>query len=273
MRRVFLVAVAIALVPFGAHADFEGVIESKMAVQGAKVGGGGNAKTYLSKLGTRMEMEMGAAGQGGMKMTTVILKSRPGIAFLVNDARRTYSEIDTRKSGEGASKGEPEKYTVKRLGSGRIAGYDCVHVSVTSDKGDEYEIWSTKELGSGAEYWEGQRNAARDRSGLLKALREGGAEGWPMKSLVRTKGQDTTVSWEVTKVERRAVPASLFDLSAYRKSEGMGFAAPMGQVQMTPEQQRQLDETMKKMTPEQRKQFEEMMKSMKGAASEAPKRN
>lgn len=264
MRMSLVAAAVVALASPVSGAQFEGMLESKISVQGSGAGGGGSSKIWMSPVGTRMEMEVGAAGKG-MKITTVVLRSRPGVAFLVNDAKKTYSEIDTTKS-QSAAGGEQETYIVKRLGSQKVAGFDCAHVLVTGSKGTEFEVWSTKELGSGADYWASQRNAARSRSALAKALQEASADGWPVKSIHRS-GQEMTTTWELVKADRKAVPASLFDLSSYTKSQEQGFGGMSGQIQLSPEQQKQLDaarrqqeEALKKMTPEQRKRYEEMMK-------------
>jgi hypothetical protein len=265
MRKSLVAAAALVLAVPAFGAEFEGMLESKMTMQGSGTAGGGSQKVWISRAGTRMEMEMGMGG-GGMKMATVVLRSRPGVAYLVNDAKKTYSEIDTTKSAAPA-RGEEETFTVKKLGPEKVAGFDCAHVLVKGSKGSEFEIWSTRDLGTGSEYWASQRSASR--SNLLKAMREASVEGWPVKTIHRSA--EMTVTMELAKAERKAVPASLFDLSGYTKSQDT-----VSQMQMSPEKQKKMDaarrqqeEAMKKMTPEQRKQIEEMMKAGQGAG--APK--
>jgi Spy/CpxP family protein refolding chaperone len=257
-----------------AGAEFEGMLETKISVQGSGVASGGTSRIWVSRLGMRMEMEIGAGGQG-MKMTTLVLRSKPGLAYMVNDARKTYSEVDTTNSPE-ASRTEEETYSVRKLGSERIAGFDCTHVLVKGNKGSEFEIWSTKDLGSGSDYWASQRSS-RSRSTLAKALQEASADGWPVKSVHRSGSEMATTS-ELVKAERKAVPASLFDLSGYAKSAETGPGGMSGQMQLSPERQKQVDaarrqqkEALKNMTPEQRKQVEEMMKA--GQTGGAPKSN
>ena len=263
-----VIAALIVAAP-AAAADFEGVMDSKMTVQGEQHGMSGTGKTYLGKAGLRMEMQMAAAGGGGpmdMKMTTLVLRSKPGLAYLVNDARKTYSEIDSARHA-GREPSEPEKYAVKRLGSEKVAGYDCAHAVVTGEKGEQFEVWTTREIGGAAEYWASQRQGSRDRVAMFKALEEAGVVGWPMKWLHRS-GKEGQVVWEVTRVERKSVPASLFDLAGYTRTEG-GAMGGASQMQLSPEHQRQMDdaaqrrdEALKNLPPEQRKRVEEMMKSM-----------
>jgi Domain of unknown function (DUF4412) len=249
MRRVLFATLALALVPATARSEFEGVLESKMTNQG----GGGAAREFVSKVGTRTETEV--VGETSTSMITmIILKSRPGVVFLVNDAKKTYFEIDPSKAKEAATKTAPENFTVKQLGSERIAGLDCVHVHLKSDAGEEREIWATKELGSATDYWASQ--PGRDLSGLLKALRESGADGWPVKWVLKRKGSEATV--EVTKVTKGAVAAALFDLKSYRKTGGAAE-----QLQRLPE-----------MTPDQRSRFEAYIRARTDIpAGDAPRRH
>jgi hypothetical protein len=280
LKTLFAVLVTLpAIFPAAAGAGttaWEGVIDSKMTAQGGQHGMSGTGKMYVSKLGIRTEMEMGE-GPASMKMTTLTLKSKPGFSYMVNDAKKTYSEIDT--TTEQPSKEDQEKLSVKRLGSERVAGHDCAHALITGEKGDEWEVWSTKDMAGAEILWASMEKSAARRGkygGLYKTMKDAGLDGWPMKWLMKPKDGSTGATWEVTGLEEKSVPASLFDLSKYKKSEGP--AGAMGQMQLSPEQQKKLDEglrsqqeALKKMTPEQRKKYEDMMKSMKEAPGEQPK--
>jgi hypothetical protein len=87
----------------------------------------------------------------------------------------------------------------------------------------------------------------------MKAVREAGMDGFPIRWA--TKGEHGNgLTMEMTKFEKKSVPASAFEIPAdYKKSSAMS-------VGMSPEQRKQMDEALKNMTPEQRKQYEEMMK-------------
>lgn len=278
MRVSLVAATMLAVSALSVRAEFEGILESKMSVQGPGMTGGGTTTVYRSRLGTRMEMDVGS-GQASMKMTTLTLKAKPGLVYSLNVARKTYSEIDTTKTAETAARTDQEKYSVKKLAPERVVGFACTHVLVRSEKGEEYEVWSTTEIGSAADYWSAQRSMARSRGGLAKALREGAAEGWPVKWIHRQAGGDIATVWELVRAEKKAVSAALFDLSGYTKSEEQGLAGLAGQAELSPEQQQRLDaarrqqeEALKKMTPEQRRRYEEMMKSIQGAGA-APRGN
>jgi Spy/CpxP family protein refolding chaperone len=207
-----------------------------------------------------------------MKMVTLVLKSKPGIAYTLNEAKKTYSEVNTAQAAaETPERTGTEKFVAKKLASERVAGFDCVHVLLKGDKGTEFEVWSTREIGSAADYWANQQSSKASKSSLARALREGSADGWPVKWVERGSGEGVTTTWELVKADRKAVPASVFDLSRYTKGKDEGLGAMAGQVELSPEQQKQFDaamkqqqEALKKMTPEQRKQYEEMMKSLQG---------
>jgi hypothetical protein len=279
LKTLFALLVALPVIfPAAAAAGttaWEGVIDSKMTAQGGEHGMAGTGRMYVSKLGIRTEMEMGE-GPASMKMTTLTLKSKPGFSYMVNDGKKTYSEIDT---AEQPSKEDQEKLSVKKLGNERVAGHDCAHALITGEKGEEWEVWSTKEM-DGAEYlWASMEKSAARRGkygGLYKTMKDAGLDGWPMKWLMKPKDGSSGATWEVTRLEKKSVPSSLFDLSRYKKSEGP--AGAMGQMQLSPEQQKKLDEglrsqqeALKKMTPEQRKKYEDMMKSMKEAPGQESK--
>ncbi len=271
MRHVLVAALALSLAASAAARDFEGVVESRITMKqkGEEDRGSGTMRLQVSAQGTRLETDM-ATPVGHMKMTILNLKARPGVSFAINEKTKSYTEMVIHAAtGHGQEK--PEKFTVKKLGHERIAGYDCVHALVTDEEGDQNDLWVTRELGGAETFWAAQmaeesQGGQRGRA-MAKSLRDAGLDGWPLK--VKTRPQNGgEVVWETVKVERRSLPSSLFSLSGYKKVEH-GSAA-MNQMEFSPEMQKKMDaaakqreERMKKMSPEQRKQLEELMKSMK----------
>jgi hypothetical protein len=274
MRTPLLAALAVTLAGPAQAADFEGVIDTRltMTAKQKEESGGGHLRLFVSAPGSRIEMQM-TTPMGEMRLTMLHLKAKPGVSYLVNDEKKVYSEIE---GSRGDDKDQAEKITVKRLGNEQVAGYDCVHALVTDEQGEKTEIWSTKALGGAEAFWTAQAGEDRQQNrkfrGMAKSLRDAGVDGWPLKfrSWPR-EGQE--MLWETTKVDRTSVPSSLFSLAGYTKAE-RGTSA-MGQMKLSPEQQKKMEEgmkqqqeamreAMKKMSPEQRKQMEEMMKSMQG---------
>jgi hypothetical protein len=274
MRKPLLAALAVALAGSAAAADFEGVIDARLTVgaKQAKDGGSGIIRLHVAAAGSRAETEM-TSPMGSVKMTVLHLKAKPGLSYLVDDEKKTYSEIQA-PAGDGDPE-ESEKVTVQKLGNERVAGYDCAHALLTSEAGEKAEIWSTKALGGAEAFWAAQtgedRRGSRKFRAMARSLRDAGLDGWPLKFRTFPE-QGREVVWETTRVEKRSVPSSLFSLAGYTKAEaGMGG---MGQVKLSPEQQRKMEEAMKrqqeamkKMSPEQRQQMEELMKQLQGAGA------
>jgi Domain of unknown function (DUF4412) len=212
MHRVFLFALA-SLASSGSPAPFEGLLESTLTVDERGVAGNGAAKIYMSPAGMRMEVSFSLGG-ASMTMTSLVLRSRPGVMFLLDPANKTYSEVDTK----GAPAGEPGKFTVKELGHEKVAGYDTSRVRVTDARGRSFEVWTTQAIQGAEAYWASQ--PARGRwAGFYQALAAAGAGGWPMKWSQQASEGGGHASFEVTKVDERHLPAELFDLSGYALSK------------------------------------------------------
>jgi hypothetical protein len=223
----------------------------------------GTGKVFVSRVGSRTEMDMQTA-QMPVHMATLMKFSNPDVMYLINDKAKTYSEMNLKKTRETAAKvtGEKEPYNAEVLGSERVLGYSTKHV-LLSRPGDrsEMEVWTTKDLmGLSYETMRGlmRRVSGEDDGSMLKALRDVGADGFFVKMISREKGKtEPLTTMELTKVEKKSLPASMFEVPAgYTKQEGMMGAAGV----ISPEASEQMKKAMENLTPEQRKQMEEMMK-------------
>ena len=248
MKRTLLTILASASLTAGsAFAQFEGQIDMKITAQGGVTGTG---KVFVSRAGSRTEMDMETAHMP-IHMTTLMRFATPDVMYLINDKARTYSEVDTKKAHEQAAKMAGDKgkeaYSVKVLGSENVLGYSTKHV-LLSRPGDrsEMEAWTTKDLlGLSYESMKGlMRRGAQDEGSMMKALKDARAEGFFVKMVTREKGKtEPLTTMELTKAEKKSLPASMFEVpTGYAKQEGMMGAA------------------MENLTPEQKKQMEEMMK-------------
>ncbi|MFI5120471.1 MAG: DUF4412 domain-containing protein [Thermoanaerobaculia bacterium] len=261
MKRVLLnVLAGAALAAAPAFAQFEGEIDMKITSPGMS----GMGKMYVSKAGYRSTMDLQAA-KTSMKMTTLMKVANPDVMYMINDQARTYAEVNLKDLQESVAKTKSEKepYTVKVLGTERVLGYSTKHVLLSRpSERSEMEIWTTKDiLGVSYEAMRGlmRRDPNRDEGTFTKALRDAGADGFFVRMITREKGKtEPTSTMELTKVEKKSVPGSLFEIPpGYTKQEGMMGAAG---VMASPEQQEQMRKAMESLTPEQRKQLEEMMK-------------
>jgi hypothetical protein len=266
MNRTLLTILASAsLAAAPAFAQFEGQIDMKITAQGGVTGTG---KVFVSKAGSRTEMDMESARMP-IHMTTLMRFATPDVLYLINDKAKTYSEMDIKKTREQVAKmagaKNKEAYSAKVIGSERLLGYSTKHVFLSrpSDK-SEMEVWTTKDLlGLSYETMRGlmRRGAGDDDGSMMKALKDAGAEGFFVKMVTREKGKtEPLTTMELTKAEKKSLPASMFEVPAgYAKQEGMMGAAGV----MSPEAAEQMKKAMEGMTPEQRKQMEEMMKQQR----------
>jgi hypothetical protein len=269
-KRLTPTLFALLLAASPALAEFEGVLEMKMttSTKDGEGGGGGTLNIAVSKPGTRCEMKM---EMGGMGMNIVVLQKNdtPDILYHLNDAEKTYSEIDLAKMREmGAQHQNTRTYKVEKLGQETLLGYKTQHVRVkeTSASGDDTvttELWTAPDLLSFESFSKMQmrRGGAEGGAALFKALKDSGADGLPLKSITPAGG-GATVTMEATKVQKKSLPAAMFEIPAgYSKSAG-GMMGGMGGMSgpQAEEAKRRMQEAMKNMTPEQRKQIEEMMK-------------
>ena len=270
-------AFALAISAFPALAQFEGVIEMKMEGSSA-MPMSGTGRTYASKTAWRSEMEMTSekaakdpeavkalGGKAAFKMVMIGKLSEPGVSYMINDAAKTYSRIDAAELAKSLPTEKERKWTVKRLGKDRVAGLAC-EIAQASEEGKKavYEVCSTVELPSG-EWTRAMQRQQRGGGLWMKALQDAGVHGFPIRMVVKeSENGPVTMKSEATKVERRSVPGSLFEIPpGYKETSMFGaFAQTPEQAKQMEDAQKQLNEAMKNMTPEQRKQMEEMMKKM-----------
>ena len=223
VRSMFAAAALVAAPAFG---QFEGQIDMKITGQEGMTGTG---KVFVSKVGSRTEMDLESARMP-MHMTTLMKFSAPDVMVLINDKARTYTEMDTKKAREQAAKmtgaKDKEAYSIKVLGSEKVLGYSTKHV-LLSRPGDtsEMEAWTTTDLlGLSYESMKGlMRRPAQDEGSMMKALKDAGAEGFFVKMITREKGKtEPLTTMELMKIEKKSLPASMFEVPAgYTKQEGM----------------------------------------------------
>jgi len=269
--RPTLIALLLAALP--AYAQFEGVLEMKMTIASKddEAGGGGTMSVAVAKSGTRCDMNM-QMGAMGMKMVMLQKTDTPNTLYRLNDANKTYTEVDLAKTREMAGQ-QPnsDKYTVEKLGQETILGYKTQHVLVKEKNpapGNAMttEMWTAKDLLDYATFSKMQvhRGKGGGDEGLVKALKDAGADGLPLKS-VATTADGAKVTMEVVKVDKKSLPASMFEIPAdYTKSAG-GMMDMMGGMSgpQADEAKKKMDDAMKNLSPEQRDMIEKMMKQRK----------
>lgn len=252
-RSLLLSSAALLFVAATAHAaPFEGELEMKLS---AKAGGTGHMKVAVGKAGVRNQMELQTPAFP-MKMSVLFRKDSPDVAYTIDDASKTYGEIDLKKSREMA--GPQKKFTAKKLGKEKLNGYDTVHAVVTDEDGRETEVWTNKnDILDWKSFVGAMGKSSPADEGMMKALAAVGADGFFVKLVVRPKaGAEEQMTMELVKATKKSLPASLFEIPKdYKKNETA--AGPGGQL--PPEVQRQMMEKLKNLTPEQQEQLRRAM--------------
>lgn len=281
-KRISPTLFALLLAAGPAFAQFEGVLEMKVSSAGknSEFAGSGTMVAAVGKAGARCEMNM-QMGEMGMKMVVLQKTDSPNVLYQINDAKKTYTEIDLTKVREMAGQREDtRKYTVEKLGQETLLGYKTQHVLVKEQKagdakGMTTEMWTAKDLLDYATFAKMQVRTGNKggQEALAKALKEADADGLPLKS-INTTPDGTKITTEVVKVDKKSIPASTFEIPAgYTKSEG-GLMDMIGGMTGAPadaankklsEAQERMQEALKNMTPEQREMIEKMMKQRPAA--------
>jgi hypothetical protein len=285
MPKKLAATAVLAILPAAvvAAAQFEGVATYKITTSGGR---GktveGTSKIFVAKTAYRMEMETdlgGALGQrksagggapGHMKMTMIGKVSEPDKMIMVNDQDRTYSIWDLKKMRGEAAPPQAPTYTVKKLGSDKVAGIACEKALLTGSNGSEIQVCMAKDLAVSSDWFAAMTRRQRETNAWMQALKQAGLQGFPVRYAMR-RGNDTVVTMELTSLDRTAPSASLFEIPAGYKETDIAIGG------LTPEQRKamadarkRIEEQLGKMTPEQRKAYEDAMKKHGGMAPPPP---
>jgi hypothetical protein len=210
----------------------------------------GTMKIFYSSPGSRMEMNMVVPQMpgGGFSKTTLVKSDKPGTVYTLDDKNKTYTSTEVVTSGAAAT----DNITVKVIGKEKVASYNCTHVMVT--KGTEAsEYWTTKEIADLEKYSKYNRsNRFTGSDAEQAALAKNGADGFIIKSITKDqRGGDMTM--ELVKLEKKDLPATLFEIPADYKGGALPAAAPMIDAAK-----------LQSMTPEERAKYIEEMKAKYG---------
>ena len=212
----------------------------------------GNMKMYYQDGNSRSEIKMAMpAAAGGVEMSFVMisLKEAPLKSYLLNTKSKTYTESEIKESK--TEEAEAIQYEITVVGKEKVNGYNCIH-SIVKRKNttSQQEMWTTTEIKDFEKYK--SINNQYTNKGMYKALRDKGAEGFPVR--MKTMERSTNMIIDLIKAESRENPASLFSLDGYTKSTD-----PAGGM-MSPEQMKEMREKIQNMTPEERQKYMDEMK-------------
>jgi hypothetical protein len=272
VKRTLLMSHLLMFAAAAASAQFEGVADFTITMnmeRGKPTSSSGRMSITRGAFRSEWTMTLPGAAKGRRdaapsRVTTTMLarKAEPDKLYMLNDENKTYSVTDLKKVREEARDLPKETYTVQRLGADQVAGLACQKALVSSTKGNEYEVCVSKDLDVSGDWLAAMNRGQRDAGSWIQALRDNGLEGYPVRWAMRRKGApQPTMVMELTRIEKKSLPASLFEVPAGYKQTDMAMGG------LTPEQEKamgdaraQMKEALEKMTPEERKAYEDAMK-------------
>ena len=223
MTTLLLLLLAKASAP----AQFEGQIDMKMTR-----GSDGDRTGVLYSMFVKGDMLAAKAlgGEAGMKGGKFIFRGDKKVIWVLDDGKKSCLEIpitEDENSTKGKKRREEERLArVKLEKTGKtenLLGYSCSEW-ITEEDGTVTHIWGTSKLGN---IYEGlMKSFAKMNPGHEETQMEGW-EGelarmkvFPVK-IVSIKEADTVETQEVTKIDSRSVPGSVFEIPAGYKKESL----------------------------------------------------
>lgn len=234
MSRIALLLLAAAALPAPAPAQssFEGVIVSRLHA------GGKPMETTTSYKGTRSRMEMREA-EGAYQL----FDGAKGSMTAVMPEQKMYMVMDFgAMAGEGAERGEKPDKRPEIRPTGRtetIAGHQCEHYLITSD-GEEMDVCAAKGLGffgvlGGNPMAQGRGRGAASVPLEHRALYEQFKDGFQPLKIERLAKGKRELMMEVVSVEKKSLPAELFEIPAgYQKMDMGGMMGRMPRMPRPP---------------------------------------
>jgi len=201
-----LVALAAGAAPAAAQA-FEGIVTMKLA-------GGATSATVYAK-GSRARYEMNAGGQ-----EMVMLTDNAGTVTMLIPGQKKYmvmrgvADLARKESAKG-------NLEFKKVGKqGSYAGYKCDMYAMSRGSGEQTQMCITGELGSlGADLSSASGSGVMSADDLKRLRDQFGSSFF----ILWMAGADGKVLYEVTKVEKTAVPDERLALPAgYTEMKGPG---------------------------------------------------
>lgn len=208
LLRAFTV-VSLACLPAAllGQARFEGAITARM-----QAGQGGTDVTYLIR-GDQVRMDV--SGRSGA--TFILHDAAKNTTFMVLPAQRMYMDMSSVSADDAVTRAEQKAGSANVQMTGKketVAGVECEHVLITGDDG-QYDACVAKGMGA----FPSMRNSMGARGAAAPAWTQKlGRDAFPLK-VQKVGGQ---LAFEVTKIDRKPLDASLFAIPDGFQTYGAG---------------------------------------------------
>ncbi|HEV8082318.1 MAG TPA: DUF4412 domain-containing protein [Chitinophagaceae bacterium] len=195
---------------------------------GKNVAINGTTKMYVSSKGDmRTEMNMSNSASPNKNVLPMVLighSNKPNESISIDDEKKTYTINHI--IPEDLNTGEKMQSTVTKVGEEKILGFNCVHAKIISKKTmgsfyseiDTIDLWKSKEVPMQSNVKE-LFNQFESRTGNIMyspeataQLKQMSCDGFTVKMEMGSK--DVSMVMQLTKVEHRDLPASMFEIPA-----------------------------------------------------------
>lgn len=191
-------------------------------------------KMYVSAKGSIRTESLVTNSMAGKKVSSPIVllakADRPGESIMLDDSAKTYTVNHLDSSGE-ESDGMKITSSATKVGNETIIGFNCVHAQIISHKSmgsfyntvDTINLWKSNEVPMESsvktrmEKMEFGKNNSMFSQETAQQLKEMGCTGMTVKMTSNSKKNKMTI--QLTKVERKDLPANLFEIPAGYKEE------------------------------------------------------
>ncbi len=253
MKKITL---SLLLIAFTMSQSFAQGAYIEFRVTGEKAGLKGTSKVYYQNGNTRSEINVTSPQMPvANNRVSLSLKSEPGKSFVLNEADKTYTEIDISQ----VKLDDESHYEITVIGKEKMNGYNSTHIKMKkTNSAIEQDVWVSTEVPNYKQYMSVKSKYTSD--GFYKALNAKGVSGFPVRMLVEER--NGTMQVDLVKSELRTMPASMFSLDGYQKGV---INAPVSNQSISPEAQEMMKK-MQSMTPEERVKFVEEMRKKQAAS-------
>jgi hypothetical protein len=229
LRLVAALAVALRALASASAAQFEGSADLKVvsSQDGRKVEGTG--KLYLTPTAWRIETSFEPTSASGpakrdalgpaesYRIVVFGTIAEPRKSWILNERTRTYAVVVADSAEREGRAGDADEWMISRTGKDTVAGLACERVNAKRrGEEDTWEACLARDFLSSA--W--MRALGNDEyEGWVAAAQRAGVDGYPVRLISLDAAGNEKYRFELLKVERRRLAASLFEVPAgYRET-------------------------------------------------------
>src|SRR5699024_3251781 len=144
----------------------------------------------FSKGGGRSVLTMDIPVIGHKKFVTLTHFNDPSKIIILNERKKQYSIINA----EPTKREQKVTYSITKIGNEKIHGLSTVHVKATGSDGEQFELWTSREIPGYEKVIDFYKKNQKLGGGQLwEALTEADADGYMVKMKVVTEKANSVI--------------------------------------------------------------------------------